>query len=149
MGAFGPMSALAAGGSDDANATGPFGYGAPPRPSHIGAMSGRVLLAIVCVIIAAGLLLPFYPRGVDAPSTAAVADAVLPVAGFEAFGCAHCPVADARTDCQSDCACIQVLPAAAPSVEGVLSFTVFVVVGSQPSGLPSEPQPLPPKLPAI
>ena len=113
-------------------------------------MSGRALFAIVCVIIAAGFLLPFYPRDVDTPSAVAAAGTVMPVAGFHTFDCKKCPAGDAQAGSRVGCPCAQVLPTAAISVEdGIFSLTVLVIVHPLPSGLPSGPQPLPPKLPAI
>jgi hypothetical protein len=109
-------------------------------------MFGRALFALAWLTIAAGLLLPFFPRDVATPSAANV---VRPVAGFGGFACEDCLVADAGVDCQTGCACAQVLLIPAALVENAISLTIFVIDHPQPSGLPSGPQPLPPKLPAI
>lgn len=113
-------------------------------------MLGRVLFAFVWLIIAAGLVLPLYPRDVLTSVVTAANDPVQPVVGSDLFGCEDCVVADDGTlDCPSDCPCGQVLPTATGSVEDAFSPTVFIVVHPEPPGLPFGPQPLPPKLPAI
>jgi hypothetical protein len=112
-------------------------------------MFGLVLFAFVCLIIAAGVVLPLYPPEVGSAS-ALVADPILPVAQPGATGCEDCAVPDlGGADCGSGCPCAQVLWAAAVSVEDALSLTVFVIVDPQPSRLPSGPEPPLPKLPAI
>ena len=112
-------------------------------------MSGRVLFALVCLIIAAGVALPLYPRDVPTATVAVTTDPVQLAAGTDAFGCADCPVAEAgRADCRSDCPCGEPLPAVFVPLEEPVSLTIAVTVRPLPSRLP-EPQPLPPKLPAI
>ena len=61
-------------------------------------MLGRVLFAFVCLIIAAGLVLPLYPRDVVTSVVAAASDPVQPVAATDAFGCGDCSVADGDAD---------------------------------------------------
>jgi hypothetical protein len=107
-------------------------------------MFGRVLFAVVCLIIAASVVLPLYPPEVERAS-ALVADQILPVAQPGATGCEDCAVPDLGG---SGCPCPQ-LRAAAASVEDALSLTGFMIVHPQPSRLRSGPQPPPPKLPAI
>lgn len=113
-------------------------------------MLGRVLFAFVWLIIAAGLVLPLYPRDVVTSVVTAADDQVQPVAGSDLFGCEDCVVADdGALDCLPDCFCGHVLPTATRSVENAFNLTLFIVVHPEPPGLPSGPQPLPPKLPAI
>jgi hypothetical protein len=110
-------------------------------------MFGRALFAFVCLIIAAGVVLPIYPLEVERAS-ALVADPILPVAQPGATGCEDCVVPGlGGLDCRSGCPCAQVR-AAAVSVEGAFSLTVFMIIHPEPSRLPSGPQP-PSKLPAI
>jgi hypothetical protein len=112
-------------------------------------MFGRVLFALVWLIIAAGVALPLYPRDVPTSRVAVTADPVQLVAGTAAFGCEDCPVADAgRADCRADCPCGEALPAAFVPLEEPVSRTIAVTEQSLPSRLPG-PQPLPPRLPAI
>ena len=83
-------------------------------------MLGRVLFAFVCLIIAAGLVLPLYPRDVVTSVVAAASDPVQPVAASDAFGCGDCSVADGDAECRSDCPCDHVVPAVfVPLEEGV------------------------------
>jgi hypothetical protein len=112
-------------------------------------MFGRVLFALVWLIIAAGVALPLYPRDVPTSTVAVTADPVQLVAGTAALGCEDCPVADAGlADCRADCPCGEALPAAFVPLEEPVSRTIVVTEQSLPSRLPG-PQPLPPKLPAI
>ena len=112
-------------------------------------MFGRVLFALVWLIIAAGVALPLYPRDVSTSTVAVTSDPVQLVAGTDVFGCEDCPLADAgRADCRSDCPCGEALPAVFVPLEERVSVTITVTERSLPSRLP-EPQPLPPKLPAI
>lgn len=110
-------------------------------------MLGRVLFALVWLVIAAGLLLPLYPSDVAAPRSAAV-DPVLPATGSRTAACEDCPVTDAgSTDCESDCRCGRLRPAALVAVEDLSGVRVILLIQA-PAGAPSEEQPLP-KLPAI
>jgi hypothetical protein len=112
-------------------------------------MFGRVLFALVWLIIAAGVALPLYPRDVPTSTVAVTSGPVQLVAGTAAFGCEDCPVADAdRADCRSGCPCGEALPAVFVPLEEPVGLTIAVTEPSLPSRLP-EPQPLPPKLPAI
>ena len=112
-------------------------------------MFGRVLFALVWLIIAAGVALPLYPRDVPTSTVAVATDPVQLVAGTDVFGCEDCPISDAgRADCRSDCPCGETLPAVFVPLEEPVGLTIAVTVRSLPSRLP-EPQPLPPKLPAI
>ena len=81
-------------------------------------MLGRVLFAFVCLIIAAGLVLPLYPRDVVTSVVAAASDPVQPVAASDAFGCGACSVADGDAACRSDCPCDHVVPAVLRSARG-------------------------------
>ena len=112
-------------------------------------MFGRVLFALVWLIIAAGVALPLYPRDAPTSTVAGTTDPVQLVAGTDVFGCEDCPVADAgRADCRSGCPCGETLPAVFEPLEEPVSLTIAVTEQSLPSRLPG-PQPLPPKLPAI
>ena len=110
---------------------------------------GRVLFAFVCLIIAAGLVLPLYPQDVATSTVAAATDSVQLAADTQTSSCQDCPVAGSGADCQPDCACGEVLPATFVSPEASFSLTISLIVGPEPSKQPREPQPLPPKLPAI
>jgi hypothetical protein len=111
-------------------------------------MLGRVLFALVWVVIAAGLVLPLYPSGVEAPMSAA-ADPVLLAADAATAGCEDCPIGDDGSADQSDGPCAHLLPAVLVAVSDSSGLSVILVIRSQPSGLPFEWQTLPPKLPAI
>jgi hypothetical protein len=110
-------------------------------------MFGRVLFALVCLIIAAGVALPLYPRDVPTSIVGVTTDAVQLVAGTDAFGCEDCPVADAgRADCRSDCPCGDALPAVFVPLDQPVSLTIAVTVRPQASAPPAK---LPTRLPAI
>jgi hypothetical protein len=111
-------------------------------------MLGRVLFALVWVVIAAGLVLPLYPSGVEAPMSAA-ADPVLLAADAATAACEDCPIADDGSADQSDGPCAHLLPAILVAVGDSSGLSVILVIRSQPSGLPFERQAVPPKLPAI
>ena len=85
-------------------------------------MLGRVLFAFVCLIIAAGLVLPLYPRDVVTSVVAAASDPVQPVAATDAFGCGACSVADGDAACRSDCPCDHVVPAVFVPLEARRTF---------------------------
>ena len=61
-------------------------------------MSGRVLFALVWLIIAAGAALPLYPGDVATAVVTAASDPVQPVAASGAFGCEDYPVAETGAD---------------------------------------------------
>ncbi|HSA79495.1 MAG TPA: hypothetical protein VLE23_01650 [Geminicoccaceae bacterium] len=108
-------------------------------------MVGRVLFALVLLIIAAGVALPLYPTDVPAPAPPAAATALL-VADTVPSGCVN----DAKdAGCRSTCPCGQALatPSAAP--ETCICLAVYLVVRPASSGPSLTPQPPPPKLPAI
>src|SRR5918994_4869926 len=112
-------------------------------------MFGRVLFALVCLIIAAGAALPLYPRDVPTSTVAVTTGPVQLVAGTGVFGCEDCPVPGAgRADCRPACPCAETVPAVFVPLEEPVSLTVVVTETSLPSRLPGT-QPLPPKLPAI
>jgi hypothetical protein len=112
-------------------------------------MFGRVLFALVWLIIAAGVALPLYPRDLPTSTVAVTTDQVQLAAGTDAFGCEDCPVPDGgRADCRADCRCGEAQPAVFVPLEEPVGLTIAVTDQSLPSRLP-EPQPLPPKLPAI
>ena len=104
-------------------------------------MLGRVLFAFVWLIIAAGLVLPLYPRDLVTAVVTAASDPVQPAAASDAFGCEDCPVADGDADCRSDCPCDQVLPAVFVPLEEAVGVTLATSV--------RPPAKLPAKLPAI
>jgi hypothetical protein len=114
----------------------------------IAAMLGRALFALVCLIIAAGAILPMYPRDVERPGPLS-ADPALLIANFAATDCGDCVPGDADgARCRSVCSCDRVLPTAS-APEPRFSLTVHLVVLPLPAGLSFEPRPLPPRLPAI
>jgi hypothetical protein len=116
---------------------------------YVVVMLGRVLFAVVWLIIAAGLVLPLYPSDRAAPGLA-VAGGTLMVADTAAPGCEDCAAADlAAAGCRGSCACWQVLPAASAARVACLSLTVYLITRPLPAGQASGPQPLPPKPPAI
>jgi hypothetical protein len=109
-------------------------------------MLGRVLFAFVWLIIAAGFVLPLYPRDLVTSVVTAANDPVQPVAASDPFGCEDCPAAGGGgADCRSDCPCDQVLPAVFVPLEEGVSVTLAVSVRAQTP----EPGKLPAKLPAI
>jgi hypothetical protein len=111
-------------------------------------MLGRALFAVVCLVIAAGLLLPVYPADLKVASRG-VADArdMLITDDAGAADCAHCATAAARvvTRCLADA------PAAATAqAEACVRLTVYLVVRPLPAPGPAVgPQLLAPKLPTI
>ena len=108
-------------------------------------MLGRVLFALVWLIIAAGVTLPRDPPDVATPGPPAAATALL-VADTVTSGCEnHVDGAD----CRSACPCAPALPAATAATEACVSLTVYLVVRPLPSAPSFTPQPPPPKLPAI
>jgi len=108
-------------------------------------MFGRVLFALVWLIIAAGVALPLYPPDVATPGAPAAASALL-VADTMTSGCEdHAEDAD----CRATCPCGQTLATASAAPEACVSLTVYLVVRPLPSGPAFTPQPPPPKLPAI
>jgi hypothetical protein len=110
-------------------------------------MLGRVLFAVVCVVIAAGLALPLYPSDFGARRAKAT-DPVLLAADSATAACEGLVIGDdGRAACRPDCACGRVLLATFLAVDDDLS--VILVIRSQPSEVPSEHDGLPPKLPAI
>lgn len=106
-------------------------------------MTGRVLFALVWLIIAAGVALPLYPR--DIPElVAAAADPVQLVAGTDAFGCEDCVVPDAGpARCKSDCGCGEAVPALFVPLERPVRLIIGVTVRHDPAGRPVAPQLLP------
>jgi hypothetical protein len=108
-------------------------------------MLGRVLFALVWLIIAAGVTLPLYPPDVATPGPPAAATTLL-VADTLTSSCEdHVDGAD----CRSACPCAQALPAASAAPEPCVRLTVYLVVRPLPSAPSFTPRPPPPKLPAI
>jgi hypothetical protein len=107
-------------------------------------MLGRALFSLVCLIIAAGALLPVYSPDVEAPG-AASADPALLIADLVASDCRDCKPADAELiRCRVDCVCDRALPTSSATPEASLSLTVHLIVGRA-----SEQWWLTSKLPAI
>jgi hypothetical protein len=112
-------------------------------------MTGRVLFALVWVIIAAGAALPLYPRDIPESMVAAAANPVQLVAGTDAFGCEDCVVPDAgQARCKSDCTCNDAVPAVFVTLEPRIRLTIMTV-RHESLGRPAAPQLFFPKLPAI
>jgi hypothetical protein len=96
-------------------------------------MLGRALFSLVCLIIAAGALLPMYPSDVEAPGSAS-ADPALLIADLVASECGDCAPADAKVvRCRVDCLCDRSVPTSSDPPEPSLDLTVHLIVG-----LPSE-----------
>ena len=107
-------------------------------------MTGRVLFALVWLIIAAGVALPLYPRDIPESMVAAAADPVQLVAGTDAFGCEDCVVPDAGpARCKSDCGCGEAVPALFVPLERPVRLIIGVTVRHDPAGRPVAPQLLP------
>jgi hypothetical protein len=105
-------------------------------------MLGRVLFAVVCVIIATGLLLPVYPTEVAMPGTADARDML--VAGTRASACGDCDQAAAS----GRVACDRALQVAAR--KDCLHLTVYLIIRPLPlQERPGEPQLLRPRIPTI
>jgi hypothetical protein len=109
-------------------------------------MVERVLFALVWAVIGAGLILPLYPSGVEAPRSAAAAPVLL-AADAATTGCEDCPIADDSAD--QSCPCARVRPAILVALGDPSGLSVILVIRPQPSELPFERRALPPKLPAI
>jgi hypothetical protein len=111
-------------------------------------MLGRLLFAVVWLIVAAGLLLPLLPSDEAGPAVAVAGG--IEQAGAMASDCRHCAPADADGDgCGTFCPCHHLLPAATAAPGLCPTLTVHLLVQPQPAGRLHEPRPLPPKLPAI
>jgi hypothetical protein len=107
-------------------------------------MLGRTLFALVCLVIAAGFALPFYPSPVGTP--AAETDRALLADNSLIAACDDCPIpGEGGEACQSDCSCEHLVQATFVAVEDDLGLSVTVVIRPQPSGREARPA----KLPAI
>ena len=92
-------------------------------------MFGRALFSLVCLIIAAGMLLPVYPGDVETPGSASADPAHL-IADLVASDCWDCAPADAKVvRCRVDCVCDRSLPTSSGSPEASLRLTVNLIVG--------------------
>jgi hypothetical protein len=108
-------------------------------------MLGRALFALVCLIIAAGLLLPVYPAEVDTPRSADARDIV--IADTAAPGCGVCGPAAVASGSGP---CERALPAAAAAPKDCLNLTVYLILRPLPkAGQAGDPQLLAPKLKTI
>ncbi len=112
-------------------------------------MLGRVLFAVVCLIIGTGLLLPIYPAEVAAPERADAQNML--IADSAAPGCRDCTsAASGGGRCLAGCLCGTSGRAATAPARACLRLTVYLIVRPLPaSGPSSEPQLLAPKLPTI
>jgi hypothetical protein len=108
-------------------------------------MRGRMLFALVWLIIVAGLVLPLYPPDVATPGPPAAAPALL-IADTTTPGCEN--QLDGA-DCPSTCRCAPALATVTAAPEPCVSLTIYLVVRPLPPGPSFAPQPPPPKLPAI
>jgi hypothetical protein len=112
-------------------------------------MFGRALFALVWLIIAAGVLLPIYPREAETPSFVA-ADRAMLTTDLAVAECRDCPVAQGdRGDCRFECPCDRVQPAAFVPGEDAFRPSVVLVIRPLPSGRSAEILLFPPTLPAI
>lgn len=125
-------------------------YGALASWCYADAMFGRVLLAVIALVITAGLALPLLPGRVEAPGHVAL-HAVESAAETVTARCGDCRLANGTSPiCPSSaCRCGYVLTAAWAGPEASISIMLELLVWPLPGGLPSQPQPLPPKAPAI
>ena len=106
-------------------------------------MAGRLLFAFVCLLIAAGVTLPLYPREPAPPTVAVRSDPVQLVAGSEAIGCEDCAVAG-RAECRPGCPCAGAVPAVFIPLEEPFGLTMTVRRHAA-----EPPAKLPARLPAI
>ncbi len=107
-------------------------------------MLGRVLFALVCLIIATGLLLPVYPTEVAAPGTVGARDML--IADAAAAGCGDCQSAATGGGVRCDPA----LPGAAAARPPCLHLTVYLIIRPLPATVqPGDPRLLRPRLPTI
>jgi hypothetical protein len=103
-------------------------------------MMGRALFALVCLIIAAGLLLPVYPGEVAAPRSADARDIV--IADTAARGAAA--IASGSGTCEP------APPAVAAAPKDCVNLTVYLILRPLPkAGQAGDPQLLAPKLKTI
>ena len=108
-------------------------------------MTGRILFALVWLIIAAGVALPLYPRDLPEVMVAAAAEPVQLVAGSNEFACEDCVVPDAGpARCKSPA-----VPAVFVPLEYGARVTIGVILPTGPSRLHGAPRLLSSKLPAI
>jgi hypothetical protein len=109
------------------------------------AMLSRLLLACVCLVIAAGLLLPLYPADVAAPGSATGEVAAAMVDAMDP-GCEPCAAAALQA---SGCTADPVRPTAGQALEVCFELTIHLVV--EPGSAAPWPAPgrLLPELPAI
>ena len=107
-------------------------------------MLGRLLFALVCVIIATGLLLPVYPMEVATPGTADAEDMLVADTAAPACGGCGSAVASAGVPCD------HAAPAPAAAREACLHLTVYLIIRPLPAtGQPGDPKLLRPRLPTI
>jgi hypothetical protein len=108
-------------------------------------MLGRVLFALVCLIIATGILLPIYPTEVEAPGVASARDMM--AADTAVTGCGDCKPTAASQRVLAVCG--HTRPIAAAPERACLHLTVYVLVRPLPlNGRPGFQLVLP-KLPTI
>ena len=108
-------------------------------------MTGRILFALVWMIIAVGIALPLYPRDLPEVMVAAAAEPVQLVAGTDEFACEDCVVPDAGpARCKSPA-----VPAVFVPLEQGVSLTIGVILPTGPSRLHGAPGLVSSKLPAI
>jgi hypothetical protein len=113
-------------------------------------MTGRILFALVWVMIAAGVALPLFPRDIPTSTVAVTTAPMQLAAGTDAFGCEDCPVDDTgRSHCPSDCPCGPAQPALFVPLEQQVSLTLRVTVRLEPASPRATPRPLLSTLPAI
>jgi hypothetical protein len=104
-------------------------------------MLGRALFALVCLIIAAGLLLPVYPGEDVAPRSADARDIVI---ADTAPGCGVCGPAAVASGSGP---CERASPAAAAAPKDCVNLTVYLILRPLPkAGQAGDPQLLTPKL---
>jgi hypothetical protein len=107
-------------------------------------MLGRTLFAVVCLIIATGLLWPVYPTELAFPASAAARDML--IADTAASACGQCGPAAVI----GERPCPPGPPAAAEADKHCFDLTVYLILRPLPAKeQPGDPQLLPPRLRTI
>jgi hypothetical protein len=102
-------------------------------------MLGRVLFALVSLMIVAGLALPLYPPALDIlPAMTDRAVPELQASDRRASACEDCPVAaEMVPQCGPDCICDAVRVTGQIAPDGALTFDVIVILRERSGRLPA------------
>jgi hypothetical protein len=102
-------------------------------------MLGRVLFALVCLLIVAGLALPLYPPALETLST--LTDRAVPdlqASDREASACEDCPIAaEMKPQCRPGCVCDSVVVTGEITPDGAFTFDVIVIMRERSGRLPA------------